>query len=226
MDLASPDGQVKTGAARLILNLLGGRRMFGVILRGRHDPLGFKNQDLHDQLLGAICRDGGSEMTGPPIFIIQPQNQFLAYGGGATLTSLATGTTPITYQWYYDEGQLPGEVSPNLTIGPITESGHRYQVVATNLYGQAISQIALVMLDGFGPVRTRWFNDIPEMQADPHTTWEVGRTLNMYGLDGLVSGWDLVMKDTEAGALLVWNGDTVLETDDHLAWLVQNFRAP
>ena len=69
-------------------------------------------------------------------------------------------------------------------------------------------------------------NDIPEMLADPHTTWEVGRTLNMYGTDGLVSGWDLVLKVTDEGQLLTANGDTVLETDDGLAYVVQNFRAP
>lgn len=55
MDLASPDGQLPAGYARLIVNMLNGVRLPGLRRYGYDDPSGvFLNQDLHDQLLGAV----------------------------------------------------------------------------------------------------------------------------------------------------------------------------
>jgi hypothetical protein len=55
MDLASPDGQLQAGSARLIVNMLNGIRIPGLRRYGHDDPSrAFRNQDLHDQLLGAV----------------------------------------------------------------------------------------------------------------------------------------------------------------------------
>ena len=55
MDLISPDGRLAAGRARLIVNMLNGVRLPGLRRYGYDDPAGaFKNQDLHDQLLGAV----------------------------------------------------------------------------------------------------------------------------------------------------------------------------
>ena len=54
MDLRSPSGQVGSDKARLIVNFLNNSRIPGLKMYGHDDPAGFLNQDLHDQLLGAV----------------------------------------------------------------------------------------------------------------------------------------------------------------------------
>lgn len=54
MDLQSPAGQVGSGKARLIVNFLNNARIPGLKRYGHDSPAGFLNDDLHDQLLGAV----------------------------------------------------------------------------------------------------------------------------------------------------------------------------
>lgn len=53
-DMLSPAGQVAQGKARLIVNWVNNSRVPGLRRYGWDDPNGFLNQDLHDQMLGAV----------------------------------------------------------------------------------------------------------------------------------------------------------------------------
>ena len=44
----------------------------------------------------------------PLNFITQPTNQFVLPGTNVTLTALALGTGPVTYQWRFEGTNLPG----------------------------------------------------------------------------------------------------------------------
>ena len=55
LNLRDIDGTLKPSEARLIVNMIGGRLVPGLRRYGFNDPArSYLNQDLHDQLLGAV----------------------------------------------------------------------------------------------------------------------------------------------------------------------------
>lgn len=67
----------------------------------------------------------------------------------------------------------------------------------------------------------QFFTDIAELLAADSNTWLIGVTLNSYGTDGIRSDWKRLLKiNPEAGAVSD-NGDSILETDDALAYAVK-----
>lgn len=62
--------------------------------------------------------------------------------------------------------------------------------------------------------------DITEMLGLPSGSWFRARVFNTYGAP-VLSYWDKVLKSSAGGALLVANGDSILETDDGLAFAVR-----
>lgn len=67
----------------------------------------------------------------------------------------------------------------------------------------------------------RWFRDIPQMLAEPSANWSSGRTSNNYGFDGIISGWDRVMKSSDEAIGMTPSGLSVIQTDDLLAYAVR-----
>ncbi len=53
-DAMSADGEVPPGSVRLAINILGGTRISGFRRYGYEAGADFVNNDLHDQLLGAV----------------------------------------------------------------------------------------------------------------------------------------------------------------------------
>jgi len=83
-----------------------------------------------------------------PYFVVQPFSATWFYGGTATLPSLAQGSEPIHYQWYFNGRALPGQINPSLKISKLTRlSAGNYFVVAMNYYGRATSTGAQMTVD-------------------------------------------------------------------------------
>ena len=81
----------------------------------------------------------------PSAISTQPQSQAVVLGANATLTAAATGTQPLSYQWYFDGTPLQGQTDTNLLFnGAAFTNAGAYYVVATNLYGSATSAVAIV----------------------------------------------------------------------------------
>ena len=81
----------------------------------------------------------------PPGITTQPQSTGGLGGAGssATFSVVASGTTPLKYQWYYNGKAMgAGSTSSNLTVTPIgpAQVGN-YFVVITNNYGSVTSAI-------------------------------------------------------------------------------------
>ena len=82
----------------------------------------------------------------------QPTNQTVAVGGTATFSVSASGTTPLTYYWYVDNGsgkgwgQLMGETSATLTIPVVTAAmnGYKYYCYISNDCGN-VSTITVTL---------------------------------------------------------------------------------
>lgn len=90
-----------------------------------------------------------------PAFSTDPVAVKISPGETATLTAVASGTSPLTYQWQRsvngtfqnvtDSGNVSGSATGTLTITAATESqGGDYRVIASNAAGSSTSDVAKV----------------------------------------------------------------------------------
>jgi uncharacterized cupredoxin-like copper-binding protein len=105
---------------------------------------------------GVAASSGATVSVGactPPAITSQPQSTTIAPGGSTTLTVSATGSAPISYQWYVGasgNASTPiGSNSPSLTVAP--SSTTTYWVWVTNACGVAASSGATVSVGACTP---------------------------------------------------------------------------
>ncbi|MGH7991907.1 MAG: immunoglobulin domain-containing protein [Limisphaerales bacterium] len=80
----------------------------------------------------------------PPSVTADPQDQTVLVGQDATFSVLASGTQPLSYQWYYNTNTvLTNATSSALTVtnAQLTDAGG-YSVILSNAYGLATSAVA------------------------------------------------------------------------------------
>jgi len=104
----------------------------------------------------------------PPAFTKSPASQTVTVGQSATFTSVATGTAPLTYQWYKNGTAISGATSTSYTTPATTATGNvSYGVVATNVAGTVVSDIATLTVNGLDPklaftaIASHTFGDSP-----------------------------------------------------------------
>lgn len=94
-----------------------------------------------------LCLLTVNSSISPPVFVIQPDSQEVVLGGEASLVALASGTEPITYQWYLNDILIDGATEITYTINPITEADlGNYYCIATNVGGSTQSDTAILSL--------------------------------------------------------------------------------
>lgn len=87
-----------------------------------------------------------ADQPGPaaPEIVVQPESRTNYVGSTATFSVVATGATPLFYQWYFN-GTVPlaGGTSSTLVLTNV-QPGHagQYSVVVTNVAGAVTSQVA------------------------------------------------------------------------------------
>ena len=79
-----------------------------------------------------------------PGVTMSPSATNFTYGNNATLTAIATGTAPLSYQWFdMATNVIPGATSSNLTLTvPTVAASGNYSVIVTNAYGSATNAVA------------------------------------------------------------------------------------
>jgi hypothetical protein len=89
--------------------------------------------------------NAGKCLTSPPFIQTQPQSQTAGIGSSVTLSVVATGSRPLSYQWSFNGANLLTATSSTLTLAnaQLSDSGS-YAVVVTNAYGSAISSNAVL----------------------------------------------------------------------------------
>ena len=77
-----------------------------------------------------------------PTITTSPQSQTNTLGGTATFSSIATGSAPLVYQWYFTNA-IFGATNASLVISNVvsTNAGN-YFVIVTNSFGSATSSVA------------------------------------------------------------------------------------
>lgn len=82
-----------------------------------------------------------------PTILTPPQSQIIAQGSNTTLTVIASGTAPLTYQWRFNGVDLGSATQSSLARNNCqpTNSGN-YDVIVSNAFGVATSQVALLQV--------------------------------------------------------------------------------
>ncbi len=89
----------------------------------------------------------------PAAITVQPANQAVILASNVTFSVQASGTLPLSYQWYFngspltDNGHVSGSTTTNLTIGNVqTNDAGEYQFAVTNSYGSISSTATLAVV--------------------------------------------------------------------------------
>src|ERR1051325_9102015 len=69
----------------------------------------------------------------PPTITEQPQSRTATLGSTVTLTVSAAGSAPLSYQWHFNDGDLPGATSASLVVSHLqTANAGSYYVTVSN----------------------------------------------------------------------------------------------
>lgn len=80
-----------------------------------------------------------------PYVAQQPASQSAVVGSNITFSVIASGTTPLTYQWQMNGTNIPGATAATFTKSNVqlTDAGS-YQAIVANSYGSATSSVAVI----------------------------------------------------------------------------------
>lgn len=90
--------------------------------------------------------------NGPPQILTSPADRLLRVGSQSSLTVVADGSLPLSYQWLGKGVAIPGAIGATLVLNnaQLSDSGD-YSVVVSNAHGIATSQSARVVVYAGAP---------------------------------------------------------------------------
>lgn len=120
-------------------------------------------------------RTGGSGGSNPPAgtpptIHSQPQNESAAIGQGALFSVGASGSAPLSYQWYFNTNTaLPTGPHATYAINAVSSNdAGAYHVVVANSAGSATSAVATLTIAA-APTNGNWFVSPTGSDANPGT---------------------------------------------------------
>ncbi len=111
-------------------------------------PLGFANPVAVNGI-NVSGKNFTAQATSAPMITGQPQSQSAGEDLGVTLSVTATGSAPMSYQWYKRKGssdvQIAGETSNSFTINAVEKKdAGKYRVRVQNALGSVMSNYAVL----------------------------------------------------------------------------------
>jgi hypothetical protein len=105
--------------------------------------------------------------TSPPAITLQPTSRNVEPGGTIRLTVLATGASPLAYQWRFNGADVTGETGTSLLIhNAQPQHAGIYSVLVSNPFGSVTSADAVVIVTNvFYPAMVNFSNRTPSINA-------------------------------------------------------------
>jgi glucose/arabinose dehydrogenase len=77
----------------------------------------------------------------PPVILDRPVSQTVSAGQPVTFAVSATGTPPVTYQWFRNDVAIPGATGTSYTLPSVSvaDTGARFTVRVSNAHGDVMS---------------------------------------------------------------------------------------
>ena len=114
----------------------------------------------------------------PPSITTQPQSQTVLVGNNVTFTAAASGTSPLSYQWYFASAPILNATNVTHAItGVTTNDGGNYFLTVNNPYGAATSSIATLTVN-IPNTNGDWYVSPTGNDANPGTIASPFATLN------------------------------------------------
>ena len=160
---------------------------------------------LVSMALNSACSGGsGSHNSGFPSITTQPANQTVAVGQSATFRVVATGASPLSYQWQKSGAAISGATAAAYTTPPTAagDTGSMYRVIVSNSAGQVISNpatlavVAATMADvvTYHNDEARTGQNLNEVILTPSNVNSASfGKLNFFSTDGKVDGQPLYL---------------------------------
>ena len=116
--------------------------------QGDIDEVSLYNRALLAAEVQAIYNAGSSGKCFtplPPVILSGPTNLTVAAGSDAAFNVTAAGTSPLSYQWLFNNTALPAQTNTSLVLPAVAPSqAGSYSVVVTNAAGAATSVAAVL----------------------------------------------------------------------------------
>jgi alpha-tubulin suppressor-like RCC1 family protein len=104
-----------------------------------------------------------------PAITAQPQSQNAFLGQNVTFTVGVSGTAPLSYQWRFNNGDIPGATASGYSLSSaVAASGGLYSVFITNVAGSDLSSNALLTVVAIAAAGDNSFGqlDVPPTGLD------------------------------------------------------------
>ncbi|MBC7893689.1 MAG: PQQ-dependent sugar dehydrogenase [Sphingobacteriaceae bacterium] len=125
----------------------------------------------------ALYRIQYSNPASAPVITTQPANLSVSVGQAATFSVTATGTAPLSYQWYKNNAMLSGATNTSYTIASaVTGDAGTYKVVVSNSAGSTTSNNATLTVTAANQPPTATINS-----PSVGTTYAGGNTISFSG---------------------------------------------
>ena len=125
-----------------------------------------------------------SVIARPPYFTLQPVSSQVSAGSSKTLTGLADGSQPITYQWQHAGTNLPGATQTSLTLTNLSaDQSGIYTLLANNAAGTTPSSNATLTIFQLPTLMTPLTNQVVDVSND------VTLAVTALGSQPLVYSW-------------------------------------
>jgi hypothetical protein len=98
----------------------------------------------------------------PPSITVQPLSQMVEQGTYISFTVTASGTAPLSYQWYMDGEALPQGTNSTLTLSNVQAANiGSYSVTVSNSFGSIVSSNAVLTINLLPIILTQPQNQSP-----------------------------------------------------------------
>ena len=162
------DGVAMSGACQTSLTLTNLR----ITDSGNYAFVAFNTSGSSTSLVASI-----TITAAPPVFVQQPVSTSALVSASVTFNSLANGSNPLRYQWYFQNSPLLSQTNRQLTLNPVAaNAAGSYFVIASNQFGSTTSSVAQLTVNQ-PPVLQQALSNIV-VNADSNVTLAISATGN------------------------------------------------